>query len=44
MRCMKTWNATNATRIQSNQGGNCALLNFEAKNIVTTKERKNKKN
>lgn len=35
---MTTWNATKATKIQSNQLGNSAFANFTAKNIVTTEK------
>lgn len=35
-KCTKTWNATNATTIQSNQLGSSAFVNSTAKKIVTT--------
>lgn len=43
MKWQNTWNATKATRIQSNQSGSSAFVNFTAKNIVTTKKTINEK-
>lgn len=38
IRWKTTWKATKATRIQSNQPGSSAFVNFTAKNIVITRE------